>query len=60
MIDWQPIATVPEDRKDGRRLLVWASGSPFIAVWGGACWVDAYEEGELSPTYWADINSPEA
>jgi len=62
-IDWQPIANMPHDRKDGRDMLAWASGRAVVVHWDGEtdppCWCD---QGHLShdPRYWADINPPEA
>jgi hypothetical protein len=32
-IPWEPIATLPEDRKDGRRLLLWEIDLPAIGRW---------------------------
>jgi hypothetical protein len=65
-IAWQPIATMPDDRKDGRHVLVWEQDGAFVAAydaemstgehWG---WADARENGvRLNPTHWADIASP--
>jgi hypothetical protein len=60
-IPWKPIGTLPEDRKDGRRLLLWEVDLPVIGRW------DSDREGWEHPesmhileevTYWADINPP--
>lgn len=40
-IDWQPIANMPADRRDGRRLLLWNFGGPVVVSWsdaGGGRW----------------------
>lgn len=70
-IPWQPIATMPTDRKDGREMLIWVpsllNGNGLLA----AHWVDGptphwsvkwSEIGEVDPTlvtFYADINPPE-
>ena len=60
-IPWEPIGTLPEDRTDGRRLLLWEVDLPVIGRW------DSDREGWEDPesmhileevTYWADINPP--
>lgn len=33
LIDWQPIASLPEDRKDGRIMLLWADDQAVTARW---------------------------
>lgn len=66
LINWQPIANIPGDRKDGRKMLLWADDDPWIGVWNPETstgeawgWTDAREDGvRLSPAYWADINPP--
>lgn len=60
-IDWQAIAMVPPERKDGRSLLLW-QGEPFIGRWvtdaEHSAWAAA-DERIIAPTHWADINAPE-
>ncbi|MCP1469667.1 hypothetical protein J3E64_001349 [Sphingobium sp. OAS761] len=60
-IPWEPIATLPDDRKDGRRLLFWETDCPMIGQW------DQDRQGWEEPvsmqlleevTHWADINPP--
>ena len=53
---------MPDDRKDGRLMLLWEGDRPVIGRWddGRKGWEDPegmhlFEE----ITYWADINSPE-
>lgn len=66
-IAWQPIADMPDDRKDGRALLLWNEG-PRIGAWDSEVssgepwgWADFYENGvRLKPTHWADVNEPPA
>ena len=50
-IDWLPIAELPEAFKDGRWLLVWRDGRPYVTGW-------TPEYG--SPTHFAEINPPDA
>lgn len=65
MINWQPIATLPEDRKDGRRVFVW-NDEGHSAVWcedrwwdSGPGWNDTREGGPIdNVTHWVDINPP--
>lgn len=74
-INWRPIATMPEDRKDGRDVLIWdqSRGEHDIAAWSENCWLDdglrpgwhirhTDPEWWIRPrdvTHWADINPPE-
>lgn len=66
LIDWKPTAAMPEDRKDGRDMLVW-NGQADVAVWAQERWRDEgpgwNDTGEGMPinevTFWADINPPE-
>jgi hypothetical protein len=66
-IGWEPMGTMPDDRKDGGPLLLWQAGQPRIGAWDSEPdragepwgWADFYENGvRLSPEYWADINPP--
>lgn len=65
-INWQPIANMPEDRKDGRRLLLWQDDEPFVAHWDDwrdGMWMRAVNDAEndaapQNPQFWADINAP--
>jgi hypothetical protein len=75
LINWQPITSIPEDRKDGRRLLLWANSKAYIAHWDSvdALWRTTEAENDWGggsvdldpknpadvPTHWADINPPE-
>lgn len=59
-IPWQPIASMPEDRKDGRQVLLWADGRAFLA-----CYMDEemgwFSEpwSLLEATHWIDVSPPE-
>ena len=55
-INWQPIATMPEDRKDGRDILFWYAGSRGLR---GCSTVTSWINRIKNPTHWADINAPE-
>lgn len=66
-IPWQPIEDMPEDRKDGRQVLLWNEG-PNIGSWhkgprwydNGPGWIDDGEGGPIDDvTAWADINTPD-
>lgn len=66
LINWQPMGAMPEDRKDGRLILLWELGRCNVASWNGKVWDSGYAseiDGDPllieSPTYWADINPPE-
>lgn len=64
LINWQPITSMPDDRKDGRPMLLWDDGRPIIGCWlkfGGSWeWAEQQEFMTIdNPTYWADINPPE-
>ena len=61
-IPWEPMGTLPDDRKDSRRMLFWESDCPVIGRW------DPKRQGWEAPegmnlfeeiTYWADILPPE-
>lgn len=59
--DWRPISEVPDDRKDGRRLLLWEEDQAVVGRWDPdrKDWEDPesmhlYEE----ITFWADILTP--
>ena len=61
-IPWEPIGTMPGDRKDGRRMLLWEGDGAVIGRWDDErkAWEDPesmrlFEE----ITYWVDINPPE-
>jgi hypothetical protein len=66
LINWQPIESMPEDRKDGRMVLLW-DGGPDIGswnpsgIWGASGFWEAQYEGLPieAPRFWADINPPE-
>lgn len=58
---WRPILELSDDRKDGRRMLLWEEDQPVIGRW------DPSREGWEDPeswhlyeeiTHWADILIP--
>lgn len=54
-IAWREIEVIPDDRKDGRDVLLWA-GYAFVASWCDG-WRDAV--GNLvRPMQWADVEGP--
>ena len=60
-IPWEPIGSMPLDRRDGRRMLLWESDTPLIGRWdstrGG--WEDPENMHLLEDiTHWADITPP--
>lgn len=65
LINWQPITNIPEDRKDGRDMLLWDDAAR-VGVWDPSDyygepfgWCDSSERGaRIDPTHWADINPP--
>ena len=72
LIPWQPIAAMPDDRKDGRDLLIWSAGQAMIADWregwGGEAIIGLWHAWNTDPewwimpgdvTHWADLNPPE-
>ncbi|MBB4150738.1 hypothetical protein [Sphingobium scionense] len=68
LIPWQPMELLPEDRKDGRRLLLWNQLGTSVAAWdnteGAQGWCLAFgglPAGKfpvVAPSYWSDINPP--
>lgn len=59
---WRLISELPDDRKDGRRVLLWEEDQAVIGRW------DSYRHGWQDPenmhlfeeiSYWADILFPE-
>lgn len=68
-VDWKPIATMPDDRRDGRPILFWRREfGPIVACYSADRdsygkpygWCDVQEEMPIDdPTHWADINEPE-
>ena len=54
----QPIATIPDDRKDGRDVLLWA-GRPLTGMWVDE-WCDTVlGQPIVGVTHWADVQGPE-
>jgi len=55
-LNWRPIADIPEDRKDGRDVLLWI-GRVIIASWCDV-WCDAVGRPVRGAMYWADVEGP--
>lgn len=55
-IEWFPIAGIPEDRKDGRDVLLWA-GRVILGSWCDG-WCDAVGREVHGVTQWADAEGP--
>lgn len=57
-IQWHNISEIPEDRKDGRDVLLWQiAGFPSIVTWCDG-WFDAVGRPVVG-LLWADLNAPE-
>lgn len=61
MITWRPIAELPDELKDGRRVLVWTcNGYAHVVEW--ADWGEDWRNDEMlpidGPTHFAEINAP--
>lgn len=58
-IPWADIATIPDDRKDGRGVLLWIKdGYPALCSFDGV-WCDAVGQEVRGATHWADVEGPE-
>ena len=57
-LNWQLIASIPDDRMDGRDVLLW-KGAPIVSTWCDG-WCDAVGRPVHGVTHWADIEGPEA
>ena len=60
--DWHPISAVPDDRKDGRRLLLWDFDQPVIGRWDPDR--EGWEDPDSMSIYdeivlWADVFAPQ-
>jgi hypothetical protein len=68
LIPWQPMELLPEDRKDGRRILLWNQLGISVAAWDETEGVEGWclsfsglpvaKFPVVAPTYWSDINPP--
>lgn len=71
MIDWKPVAEMPEEMKDGRRVLLWSPLDEVEAVscrwcsnpdWAGWAYADEVladvEPDGPEPTHYAEITPP--
>lgn len=55
---WRSLDTIPEDRKDGRDVLLWLdAGYPVLCAWDGV-WCDAVGHPVAGATKWADVEGP--
>ncbi len=64
-IDWRPLSAVPDDRKDGRDVLLWAAigQSEYAAVgaWCDGRWVDMmFGKDIVGATHFADVEGPQS
>jgi len=66
LINWQPMGAMPDDRKDGRQILLWNWAGASVATWTAEGWDSGYAsemDGDCvlieASTHWADINPPE-
>jgi len=55
---WQPIAAIPDDRRDGRDMLLWV-GRVALCSWCDG-WRDAVGRLVRGATHWADVEGPRA
>ena len=53
---WRPIADVPEDRMDGRDVLLWNCRATLCSWCDG--WRDAVGRPVAGVTHWADVEGP--
>lgn len=66
MIYWRPIADLPDDLKDGRKVLLWEPSGADVGCWSdtrypsdGAGWVETQEFLPMDGvTHYAEINAP--
>ncbi|MDO6416242.1 hypothetical protein Q4F19_17785 [Sphingomonas sp. BIUV-7] len=64
LIHWQAIAAMPDDRKDGRDMLLW-NGDAEVGAWfdnglDGPGWAGTRDVLPIeNVTHWADISLPE-
>lgn len=64
-IEWHLIEQLPDDRKDGRDMLLWDDRGGVVASWSNGGW-DTGHASEMTgdtlmvetATHWADINCP--
>ncbi|QOV96337.1 hypothetical protein [Novosphingobium sp. ES2-1] len=60
MIEWRPIESMPDNRKDGRYLLLWDADGAVVASWNADDWERSggFDDPIDGITHWADINRP--
>jgi hypothetical protein len=58
-IDWHvDVAAIPDDRRDGREVLLWfAAGYSVIVTWDDG-WRDPVGRVVVGATHWADLGGP--
>jgi hypothetical protein len=54
--DWHLIAVIPDDRMDGRDVLLWA-GHMLVGSWCDG-WCDAVGRPIRGVTHWTDVQAP--
>lgn len=55
-LDWRGIEAIPDDRKDGRDVLLWI-GAVIVATWCDG-WRDAVGRLVHGATHYADVEGP--
>lgn len=58
-VDWRGIASIPEDRKDGRDVLLWIGACAMVGSWCDG-WRDPVGRLLRAVTHWADVEGPVA
>jgi hypothetical protein len=59
MIPWRPIAELPDELKDGRKVLLWKERWAFVGEWDDKNgWTDQEWDRIANPTHFAEITPP--
>lgn len=63
-LPWKPISEIPDDRLDGREVLIWREDlqRAVTAEWDDGKWIDgdyAVNFDGAVVTYWADLTPPD-
>lgn len=59
-IDWRPLSAVPDDRKDGRDVLLWVGGYAAVCAYDLDFWWDSVGRVVTGATHFADVEGPGA
>ena len=58
MITWTPITEMPDEMRDGRKVLIWYKDGAEKVYWEYGCWVDddryCYDDCDVS--HYSEIN----